>query len=121
VDLHHDSFVVCVRAGKSQQFQTWRMEQMTEFVSSLDGGDEVAVEATGNTRWFCAQLAGRVRRVVVVNPHQFRVISTSVKKTDRRDAALLAEYLEKDLLPEVRQKTAAESEVAQLAGGVTSW
>lgn len=37
-----------------------------------------------------------------------------MNKTDRRDAALLAEYLEKDLLPEVRQKTVQESEMAQL-------
>jgi transposase len=56
-----------------------------------------------------------VQRVVVVNPHQFRVISQSVKKTDRRDAALLAEYLEKDLLPEVRRKSDQDSELAQSA------
>ncbi|HWG51605.1 MAG TPA: hypothetical protein VN669_18045 [Candidatus Acidoferrales bacterium] len=37
---------------------------------------------------------------VVVNPHQFKVISESAKKTDRHDAVALALYLEKDLLPE---------------------
>jgi transposase len=115
VDLHHDSFVVCVRRGGEQQWRRWEMEEIEEFVSGLGKGDAVAVEATGNTRWFCRQLAGHVGRVVVVNPHQFRLISQSVKKTDRRDAALLAEYLEKDLLPEVRQKTDQESEVAQMA------
>ena len=51
---------------------------------------------------------------MVVNPHQIRVISDSVKKTDRRDVSLLAQYLEKDLLPEVRQKTLPESEMAHL-------
>ena len=115
VDLHHDSFVVCVRSEKGQQWRRWKMEEIADFVSHLEPGDAVAVEATGNTRWFCRQLAERVGRMVVVNPHQFRVISQSVKKTDRRDAALLAEYLEKDLLPEVRVKTDQESEVAQLA------
>lgn len=115
VDLHHDSFLACVRSAAGNEFRTWKLEQIREFADRLDATDQLAVEATGNTRWFCTQLAERVKRIVVVNPHQFRVISESVKKTDRRDAALLAEYLEKDLLPEVRQKTAQESAVAQLA------
>jgi NADPH:quinone reductase-like Zn-dependent oxidoreductase len=41
--------------------------------------------------------------VAVVNPSQFKVISQSVKKTDKNDAELLALYLAKGLLPEVRQ------------------
>lgn len=117
VDLHHDSFLVCTREGTQQQFQQWKMEQIEEFVSSLRGSDCLAVEATGNTRWFCQTIREGVQRIVIVNPHQFRVISQSVKKTDRRDAALLAEYLEKDLLPEVRPKTLQESEMAQLVSG----
>lgn len=116
VDLHHDSFVICVRSqGQVVEYGSWQLEQMREFLASLRADDELAVEATGNSRWFCRQVAGRVKRIVVVNPHQFRVICDSTKKTDRRDAALLAEYLEKDLLPEVRQKTDQQSEVAQLA------
>jgi transposase len=94
---------------------------LSEFVRGLRPGDELAVEATGNTRWFCEAVAGRGRRIVVVNPHQFRLISQSVKKTDRRDAALLAEYLEKDLLPEVRRKSVAASELAQLARRGINW
>lgn len=115
VDLHGDSFLVCVRESGQEQFHRWSLPQLAEFAGTLRGPDELAVEATGNTRWFCQAVRERVRRVVVVNPHQFRVISESVKKTDRRDAALLAEYLEKDLLPEVRLKSAAESELAQMA------
>jgi len=115
VDLHRDSFLVCVREEGAARCQRWSLEQVAEFAGGLRPQDELAVEATGNTRWFCQQVAARVRRLVVVNPHQFRVISESVKKTDRRDAALLAEYLEKNLLPEVRQKSAAESELAQMA------
>jgi transposase len=114
VDLHQDSFVVCIRENGKQLFQRWRLEEMEQFAAGLQASDQLAVEATGNTRWFCQQIGRRVGRLVVVNPRQFRVISTSVKKTDRRDAALLAEYLEKDLLPEVRQKTFPESEMAQL-------
>jgi hypothetical protein len=53
-----------------------------------------------------------VNRVAVVNPSQFKVISQSVKKTDKNDAELLALYLAKGLLPEVRMKERAQREMA---------
>ena len=54
-------------------------------------------------------------RVVVVNPAQFKVISQSVKKTDKNDAELLALYLAKDLLPEVRMKERNQRNMGHLA------
>jgi hypothetical protein len=60
------------------------------------------VEATGNTRLFYDAVVKRVARVRVVNPTQCKVIHQSVKKTDSNDAELLALYLSKGLLPEVR-------------------
>jgi transposase len=77
--------------------------------------DEVAIEATGNSAWFRDQILPCVGRVVVVNPSQFKVIRKSVKKTDKNDAAALALFLEKDMLPETRVKTSAENELASLA------
>jgi len=58
----------------------------------------VAVEATGNSWMFCQTLKERVGRLVVVNPNQFKVISHSVKKTDKNDAKVLAEFFEKTCL-----------------------
>jgi transposase len=72
----------------------------------------VAVEITSNTRLFFDAAAPQVKRVVVVDTNQFRVISRSVKKTDPHDARLLSLYLSKNLLPEVRMK---DKELAQLA------
>jgi hypothetical protein len=57
-------------------------------------------------------VAPQVKRVVVVDTNQFRVISQSVKKTDPHDARLLSLYLSKNLLPEVRMK---DKDLAQLA------
>lgn len=115
VDLRRDSFLVCVREQGASQWQRWGLDPGEEFAGTLRPQDELAVEATGNPRWFCQKVAAGIGRIVVVNPQQFRVISESVKKTDQHDAARLAEYLEKDLLPEVRQKSAAASELAQRA------
>jgi hypothetical protein len=41
-------------------------------------------------------------RVVVINTLKFKVASESVKKTDRHDAATIAEFPGKDMLPESR-------------------
>jgi transposase len=72
------------------------------------------VEITGNTRLFYDAVAPQVARVVVVDTNQFGVISRSVKKTDPNDARLLALYLSKGLLPEVRMKNKQQAHVASL-------
>jgi transposase len=40
--------------------------------------------------------------VKVINTLKFKVVNESVKKTDRHDARTIAEFLEKDMLPEAR-------------------
>jgi hypothetical protein len=49
-----------------------------------------------------------------VDPHQFRVISQSVKKTDSNDSRNPALYLAKGLLAEVRTKEKQQAQVASL-------
>ncbi len=115
VDLHRRVFTCCVRKENGRQFlSTWRLEQLPQFVKKLRATDEVAVEVTGNTRLFYEAVVAHVARVVVVDPHQFRVISQSVKKTDPNDARNLALYLAKGLLPEVRMKEKQHAQVASL-------
>ncbi len=87
---------------------------MEKFVNTLEADDEIAVEATCNTRWFAEQVASSVRRVVLVNPRQFEVVKNSVKKTDKNDALNLARFLRADLLPEVRAKGEAAERVQSL-------
>lgn len=85
------------------------LEDLPRFVKKLRPSDEVAVEITPNTRLFHEAVAPHVARMVVVDTHQFRVISQSVKKTDLQDAPLLALYL---LLPDVRMQ---DKKLAHLA------
>ncbi len=61
---------------------------------------KAAVETTGNARYFRNQLITSGIEVTVVNTLKFKVINESVKKTDKHDAKTLAEFLEKDMLPE---------------------
>ncbi|MCY3597133.1 MAG: IS110 family transposase [Rhodospirillales bacterium] len=117
VDLHQNAFTVCrLDADGTEAFETWQLcsADLDRFCRTLDADDEIAVEATGNSAWFREQVISCVGRVVTVNPSQFQVIRKSVKKTDRNDARSLAFFLSKDMLPETRPKTQAESELASV-------
>ena len=61
---------------------------------------ELAVEATCNARYFKNKMEAEGFGVLVVNTSKFKVITMSTKKTDANDAATLAFYLSKDMLPE---------------------
>lgn len=115
VDLHRTCFTVCTRSESGRTWlREWEMKDLPRFVKRLRGGDEIAVEAMGVTRLFCEAVQASVSRVVVVNPSEFKVISHSVKKTDRNDAQTLALFLSKDLLPEVRMKDKIHAQLASL-------
>lgn len=112
VDRHTNSFTVCrLEADGREEFATYQLAavDLAQFCFGLDGGDEVAVEARGNSAWFYGEIRSCVGRIVVVNPKQFQVIRKSVKKTDRNGARALAFFLSKDMLPETCLKSVAES------------
>lgn len=115
IDLHRNQFTCCLRLENGRNYlRQWRLEDLGHFVKKLRPTDEVAVEMTGNTRLFYDAVVPQVSRVVVVDTNQFRVISRSVKKTDANDARLLALYLSKGLLPEVRMKDNQHGRIASL-------
>jgi transposase len=116
VDLHRTQFTVCPRLENGRTYlRQWPMRDLQLFAAQLRKEDELAVESTGNTRLFHDAVIEHVARVAVVNPSQFKVISQSVKKTDKNDAELLALYLAKGLLPEVRMKERKQREISHLA------
>lgn len=115
VDLHRNQFTVCVRLENGRTYlREWKLEALPQFVKKLRSSDEIAVEVTGNTRLFHDAVEPHVARVAVVDTNQFRVITQSVKKTDANDAQLLALYLAKGLLPEVRMKDKQHGQIASL-------
>ena len=115
VDLHTTQITVCYLKAESEfEIRKYQLIEMEKFVNTLELTDEIAVEATCNTRWFCEQVASSVRRVVLVNPREFEVVKNSVKKTDRNDALNLARFLRADLLPEVRAKREEAEKVQSL-------
>ena len=117
VDLHKNMFVVSFYNTESlkHELKSYLMKEIAGFIEDLDTADTVAVESTNNTRYFVNSIREHVKEVKVVNPSQFKVISKSVKKTDANDAKVLAEFLSKDMLPEVRMKDKKTAQINSLA------
>lgn len=114
VDLHKTMFMICVLDGEKKEFRKYKINEISKFIEILQSDDWVAVESTGNSHYFTEQIKSKVGKIVVVNPGQFKVISRSVKKTDKQDAELLAFYLQKDMLPEVRMTDSYSSQLKSL-------
>lgn len=115
IDLHRNGFTCCLRLENGRSYLShWRLEDLPRFVKKLRASDELAMEITGNARLLYDAVTPQVARVVVVDTYQFRVISRSVKKTDSNDPRLLALYLSKGLLPEVRMKDKQHGQLASL-------
>jgi len=76
-------------------------EALHRFASSLQADDHVVLEATGNTAAIAAAIQPHVAKVVVANPLLVRLIAEAKVKTDRIDAAVLAQLYASGFLPEV--------------------
>jgi len=116
IDLHTNSFTACYLENGKERIATFQLQGngLQKFIDTLEQGDEVALEATGNSCFFRDQVISHVSRVVVIAPWQFAVIRQSVKKTDKNDARAIAFFLSKDMLPESRIKKADHTQLASL-------
>jgi transposase len=108
IDLHKTQFTVCVRKCRGDTFEKYPTTEegygkfLKRAAAWQKAGHEVraGVESTGNTRYFKGRMEEAGISVVVINTLKFKVVNESVKKTDKHDAATIAEFLEKDMLPE---------------------
>ena len=108
IDLHKTQFTICVRGDRKSWFGKYptTKEGYEAFLGEAgrwqEKGEEVrvGVESTGNTRYFKSRMEEAGIGVTVINTLKMKIINESVKKTDKHDAATIAEFLEKDMLPE---------------------
>jgi transposase len=78
-----------------------RRDRLAAFAASLPATDVVVVEATGNAAAVAAVIGPHVKRVVIANPKQVRMIAHARIKTDTIDAGVLAQLYASGFLPEV--------------------
>ena len=78
-----------------------RRDLLEKFAAALSKDDVVVVEATGNAAAVAAVIGPHVKRVVIANPKQVRIIAHAKIKTDTIDAGVLAQLYASGFLPEV--------------------
>src|SRR5215208_7095146 len=78
-----------------------RRDRLAAFAATLSKDDVVVVEATGNASAVAAVIGPHVKRVVIANPKQVRIIAHAKIKTDTIDAGVLAQLCASGFLPEV--------------------
>lgn len=104
LDVHKRSVEVCIVAAGGQVLQRASVAGTRPALESLAKThllptDHVALEATTHCWAVTRVLKPFVARVVVSNPLQTRAIAQAKIKTDKVDAAVLAQLLRTDFLP----------------------
>lgn len=124
VDLHKTQFTVCALTEDGevllQEMYLTNEEGYSSFIEEMHKEEEngytieIAVETTGNARFFKNQMEKEYFVVKVVNTNKFKVITMSTKKTDMNDAATLAYYLMKEMLPEAHLCSQTSEEIRRM-------
>ncbi len=124
VDLHKTQFTVCALTEDGevllQEMYLTNDEGYKKFINEMHKEEEngytieIAVETTGNARFFKNQMEKEYFVVKVVNTNKFKVITMSTKKTDMNDAATLAYYLMKEMLPEAHLCSQTSEEIRRM-------
>jgi transposase len=109
IDLHKKTIVVCVMDQdrtvlKRRTLACCETDAIRDFFAGL-GPFRAVVEATASYEWLVALIEPLAEKVVLAHPGKLRVIAESVKKTDRLDAQVLAEFLARDMIPEAHRPT----------------
>jgi hypothetical protein len=78
-----------------------RRNLLTAFAATLSWEDIVVVEATGNAAAAASVIGPYVKRIVIANPIQVRMIAHAKIKTDTIDAGVPAQLYASGFLPEV--------------------
>ena len=108
-EILHEGIYPCTHEGYDA-FSLWVHEAQEKHGLSA----VLAVEATGNARYFKNFMENEGFRVKVINTLKFKVVVESVNKTDKRDARVIAAFLAKDFIPESHLCSQYEEDLRRL-------
>lgn len=96
LDLHSNRFTAHFKEGSEKgRTASYLIDEkcryMQRFIDELKEDDYVFIEASTNTFAFSDVIKDRVKKVVVIDPYQFRQDVDRGKKTDKIDAKKIAE------------------------------
>jgi transposase len=115
VDFHKNQTEICVKDESGKVIERARIAtNKVELYFKNKPEMWIAIEASGGVFDACEKLKRLGHRVRMVHPGKFRAIGYGGKKTDKRDAEMLAEALRLDAIPEVYQKSRYARELKSL-------
>ena len=104
LDIHR-AFTEAVAWDEGEPKRLGRVDMhrhlLEAFATKLTKDDVVVVEATGNAASVAAVIIPHVKKVVIANPKQVRIIAHAKIETDTIDASVLAQLYASGFLPEV--------------------
>jgi len=107
IDLHTNRFTCCYlfddSTGKKTETFDLDKQGLHDFYSTIGKDTYVLVEATINTFAFVTLFKDLVQQVIVANTYQLKSVGIPGKKTDKLDAAKLAEKLKAQVVSGVQQ------------------
>ena len=107
IDLHTNRFTCCYLFDNStaKQTETFDLDKqgLHDFYSTIGKDTYILVEATINTFAFVTLFKDLVQQVIVANTYQLKSVGIPGKKTDKLDAAKLAEKLKAQVVSGVQQ------------------
>src|SRR6266566_5281582 len=110
IDVHRKRSQVAVVTGDGQVQLNRNVVNGTEpilkLIGDLPAGTPVAFEAAFGTGWLVELLADYGFDPHLVHPLRCKAIASARLKNDKVDAAILAQLLRADLLPEARGRPA---------------
>jgi transposase len=114
IDLHKNSIVTCVmdqdrKILGRRTLACCQVQGIRAYFESLRPFQAV-VEATASYEWLFELIEPAADKLVLAHPAKLRVIAESVKKTDRLDAQVLAEFLARDMVPTAYRPTKRQRE-----------
>lgn len=101
LDVHRDFVEIAVSEGGQVRHLgrvAARVEDLERFAETLRAGDEAALEATSNALAVTWVISPHIASVTTVNTRRLAAISHAKTKTDRNDAAILAQLLAAGML-----------------------
>ena len=118
IDLHKRSMTVCVidRVTGETFLKTLPTSQPDDIRAFFQGlvKFQAVMEATATYEWLWELLEPLAERIVLAHPKKVKVISESMRKSDKRDAYFLAWLLSQDAVPEAHRPTPRQRAYQQL-------
>jgi transposase len=119
IDVHRKRSQVAVVAGDGKVQLNWNVvngqEPMLRLIGGLPAGTPVAFEAAYGWGWLVELLEDYGFEPHLVHPLRCKAIASARLKNDKVDAAILAQLLRADLLPEARGRPAGGAPAAGAA------